>query len=202
MDLKSVLGQSVDSFNLLNNPFYRAWSCGQLSVNSLRTYAEEYGAFIAVVDEGWLAQDDLVMAQEEREHLQLWASFASSLGTEVGTPRVPEVQDLVATAKELFAERAQAMGALYAFEVQQPATAKSKLEGLRSFYELPEEAHRYFHAHRSNEYETEKLLEGMSELGSEEQKESVRACERMCRALWDALTGIHQRGEVCESAAR
>lgn len=193
MDLKNALGQAVDSLNLLNNPFYRAWSCGQLSWNGLRTYAEEYGAFIALLEEGWLSQNDPETAQEEREHLQLWKSFARSLGTRVGTPRVPEVQDLVATARQLFAERAPAMGALYAFEVQQPATAKSKLDGLRSFYELPETAQLYFRAHQQNDHETEKLFERMSGLEPEEQARSVGACKRMCRALWDALTGIYHR---------
>ncbi len=195
MDLKSVLDRIIESKNLLDNPFYRAWSAGELSLSALRTYAEEYGAFIALLPDGWLAQNDPENAQEEQEHLQLWGDFARALDTQVGGLTLPETRGLVATAKSLFTESPTAIGALYAFEVQQPSTAKTKLDGLKAFYKLPKPAYAYFVAHQQNEDEAEKLFDRMSELESREQALAVQACARMSSALWDALTAIYEKGE-------
>ena len=191
MDLKSALAGTIEPWNLLNHPFYRAWSCGSLSLNRLRTYAEEYGAFIGLLADGWLAQDDPETAQEEREHVELWEDFAKTLGTRVTSPRVPEVKNLVTTARRLFRDYAEAAGAMYAFEFQQPATAKSKLDGLRAFYELPEAAQAYFLEHQNNGHEAEKLFKRMSQMKAPEQADAIEACEEMSRALWEALTGIY-----------
>ncbi len=191
MDLKSALAGTVEPWNLLKHPFYRAWSCGSLSLDLLRTYAEEYGAFIGLLEDGWLAQDDPETAQEEREHVELWEDFAESLGTMVTSPRVPEVKRLVTTAGRLFVDYAQAAGAMYSFEFQQPATAKSKLDGLRTFYELPETAQAYFVEHQKNGHEAEKLFKRMSQMKAPQQANAIEACEEMSRALWEALTGIY-----------
>ena len=66
----------------------------------------------------------------------MWADFASGLNTIVAEAQIFEVKALVELTRELFSQPTTALGALYAFEAQQPATAKSKLEGLRTFYNL------------------------------------------------------------------
>ena len=53
----------------------------------------------------------------------------------------------------MFTNRPQALGALYAFEHQQPATAKSKLAGLRKHYNLAPSAEVYFDIHQDDEDE-------------------------------------------------
>ena len=82
-------------------------------------------------------------------------------------------------------------GSAYAFEAQQPATSKSKLEGLRAFYQLPGEVEPYFEIHSHNEHESEKLLHRMQQLAPDEQDSAFQACEKMCDALWSALSGIY-----------
>jgi pyrroloquinoline-quinone synthase len=100
---------------------------------------------------------------------------------------------LVDTANELFASPATTLGAMYAFEAQQPATAKSKLDGLKMHYSLPAEVEPYFEVHSANWHESKKILAALEALSPEEQSQANEACERMAEALWNALTGIHEK---------
>ena len=190
MDFKQTLDNKISDYNLLDHPFYQAWSAGELPVEVLRTYAREYGAFIATIPNGWETIDDTEIAVEETEHIDMWADFASGLDTVVSEAEIPEVKALLQTADMLFAEPVTALGALYAFEAQQPATAQSKLVGLQAFYQLPKTVEPYFETHSHNEHEAEKLLERIGALPSESHAAVVQACEQMSAALWNALTGI------------
>ena len=191
MDFKQALDSKISDYNLLNHPFYQAWSAGELPVEALRSYAREYGAFISIMPEGWETLNDTEIAAEETEHIDLWADFAAGLDTTVTEAHIPQVKALMETADELFSEPATALGALYAFEAQQPATAQSKLTGLKAFYQLPKSVEPYFETHSHNEHEAEKLLEYIGALPSDSYATVVQACEKMSAALWDALTGIH-----------
>ena len=191
MEFKQALDSKIADHNLLNHPFYQAWSAGELSLDTLRSYAREYGAFISTIPQGWETIDDTEIAAEETEHIDLWADFATGLDTSVSEAQIPQVKALFKTANELFSEPATALGALYAFEAQQPATAQSKLEGLKTFYQLPKTVEPYFETHSHNEHEAEILLERIAELPSESHATVVEACEQMSVALWNALTGIH-----------
>ncbi|MDE0469980.1 MAG: iron-containing redox enzyme family protein [Candidatus Poribacteria bacterium] len=191
MDFKQTLDSKIADYNLLNHPFYQAWSAGELPVEALRSYAREYGAFISMMPEGWETLNDAEIAAEETEHIDLWADFAAGLDTTVTEAQIPQVKALMETADELFSEPTTALGALYAFEAQQPATAQSKLAGLKAFYQLPKSVEPYFETHSHNEHEAEKLLAYIGTLPSDSYATVVQACEKMSAALWDALTGIH-----------
>lgn len=191
MDFKQALDSKIADYNLLNHPFYQAWSAGELPLEALRSYAREYGAFISTVPKGWETLEETEFAQEEIEHIDLWADFAAGLDTAVAEAQIPQVKTLMRTAHELFSERTTALGALYAFEAQQPETSQSKLTGLKAFYQLPKSVEPYFETHSHNEHETEKLIEHIGTLPSDSHATVVQACEKMSVALWDALTGIH-----------
>lgn len=191
----------IAGHRLLEHPFYRAWSAGTLPVPALRDYAGEYGAFIRTIARGWDAAGEPAIARIEDGHARVWErTFAAELGTEVAAPRIEAVDALVSASRALFAERATALGALYAFEAQQPLTAQSKLDGLRAHYdELPARCGEYFRLH-CDDYDEPALLAGaMGTLSPAEQERAVAACERMSRALYAALTGIHApyAGEAC-----
>ena len=192
MNIKHRLDETISKWNLLENPFYRAWSDGTLPQEALRTYAGEYGALISLMPSGWKTLSDYEIAQEEREHLELWNNFAQGLGTKAGQAQIAQVRKLVETTQRLFSVPTAALGALYAFESQQPATARSKLEGLKAFYNLPQTVEPYFEIHSHNQHESEKLLDRIELLSSQEQEEALGACETMSVALWDALIGIYE----------
>ncbi len=193
MKITEQLEEIVDRWNLLKHPFYRAWSEGTLTRDALKIYANEYGNFINCLPDGWKALKDNMTANEELEHAGLWSKFAAALGTHVFEPQLKETWNLVNITKSLFTNRTKALGALYAFEVQQPATSRSKVAGLIQHYEFAPESREYFHVHSENWGESEKLLHLMVELDEIDRLEAVQACERMCAALWQALTGIYNK---------
>jgi len=193
MTLQEQLNERIEKKALLKHPFYQAWESGELPVEALRTYAREYGAFIATMPAGWETLKDAETAQEEREHAELWQGFAAGLETEIGAAELPAVSKLLAASGALFAQPATALGALYAFEAQQPETAKSKLDGLRTHYSLPASTEPYFEVHSANHHEAAKLLAAIGALSAEEQAEALEACEQMSVALWDALSDIYDK---------
>lgn len=191
MTLQHQLNNRVNQWNLLTNPFYVAWNAGTLSKHALQAYTSEYGAFIALLPLGWATLHDIATAHEEEEHDQLWQQFASSIQTKKRKTMLPQSKALVRTAKKLFATQATAMGAMYAFEVQQPKTAQSKKAGLQNHYAHLHADETYFDVHAHNEHESEKLLSRMNTLTIDEQHMAINACETMSKALWDALTAIY-----------
>jgi pyrroloquinoline-quinone synthase len=189
--------------SLLRHPFYIAWSDGTLPVPALKDYAREYGAFIGTISQGWRAAGNEHIARAEEGHAMIWdRNFAKSLDTSVtGEPEVAEVAKLVATARALFSDRVTALGALYAFEAQQPLTAQSKLKGLGQHYkQLPVRACLYFHLHKDDFEEPTMLAGAMEELNEADRARALEACEKMCEALYDALSGVHapHAGEACQ----
>lgn len=188
---KQILDTIIENKCLLKHPFYQAWNMGTLSHSDLAVYATQYGEFIDMIATGWEAAGDPAVAAEEREHAVLWTDFATDLNAPRPAPaRLAEIDDLVALASTTFSNRPQALGALYAFEHQQPATAKSKLEGLRKHYNLAPSAEVYFDIHQDDEDEPRWLAEQMDALSPVEFEMSRAACEEMATALWRGLDGV------------
>ncbi|HEX2698203.1 MAG TPA: iron-containing redox enzyme family protein, partial [Anaerolineales bacterium] len=179
MDRKQELNEIVEKWNLLNHPFYQAWSAGTLPVEALQVYAREYGAFIETLPQGWRTLNDAETAHEEKEHAEMWHAFSKSLNAPSGSPDIEQSISLAQTARSLFALPATALGALYAFEVQQPATAKSKLDGLKKWYNIEQSGEKYFEAHSVNWHESEKILAQINALPFEEQEHALEACAKM-----------------------
>ena len=126
MHLEQQLDESISRWNLLESRFYQAWSEGCLPQEALARYANEYGAFISLIPRGWASHGDSAIAAEEREHVELWRCFAEALGVDIGEAKTPAVRELVETADALFSDPTTSLGALYAFEAQQPRTAATR----------------------------------------------------------------------------
>lgn len=191
MSIKEKLNSIVAQRDLLKHPFYKAWNAGTLPVQDLQTYAREYGAFIGLLPIAWDAMQDPETAREEAEHADLWRDFAGALGARLnGKVEVAEVKALMETASRLFKDPVTGAGAMYAFEAQQPATAKSKLAGLKAHYSLPPAVEPYFEIHSHNEHEAAKLLARIGTFSGDDRIRSAEACAEMADALWNALSGI------------
>jgi pyrroloquinoline-quinone synthase len=189
----SQLDAAIARHDLLQHPFYVAWSMGTLPQAALRDYAGEYGAFIATISQGWRTAGEEKIARIEEGHTRVWqGSFATSLGTAVGAPQNAEVARLVALSGSLFSDPVTALGGLYAFEAQQPYTAQSKLKGLREHYaDLPERCGDYFRLHETDYAEPAMLAEKIAALEPADRARALEACGKMSQALYDALTGIY-----------
>jgi pyrroloquinoline-quinone synthase len=194
--MKKIAATSFDKFSLLKHPFYRAWNDGNLSQPQIAVYAQEYGAFIHLIGEGWQRVGENKIAEEEQEHYLLWKNFAQSLNAGRIKATVQQVNELVNSTKNCFQSYAGAIGALYAFEAQQPDTASSKLQGLRTHYSDWHADETYFTIHAEDFEEPALLEEKFNSLSAQEKIIAQTACEETCSHLWDALTGIMEHQEV------
>jgi pyrroloquinoline-quinone synthase len=185
-----------EQYNLLQHPFYLAWNEGKLTKEQMAVYAGEYGSFIQLISAGWQTAGEQAIAKEEEEHYILWKKFAESLDTKSMGAGIKEVNELVNSVTNSFGSYAGALGALYAFEAQQPGTASSKLEGLKKHYSQWQADETYFTIHQSDFEEPALLEEKINSLSKEEKLVAALACEETCGLLWNALTGIMERTGV------
>src|SRR5690349_6070263 len=118
-----VLDDIVAKLDLNEHPFYRAWQKGTLPRSALAAYAADYASFIETIELGWRRAGEEAHADVEREHAGMWRRFREALQPHDGAPCVEAVA-LAETARRVFAEPDACIGALYAFEAQQPSTAK------------------------------------------------------------------------------
>ncbi len=181
----------IQRHDLNQHAFYQDWRSGTLPMEKLADYAGEYGRFVATIDRGWDTLGFGNYAQEEREHVVMWGDFKKELDNPAGGNH-PQTDVLVHTASKLFGTKAEAVGALYAFEAQQPYTAQSKLEGLKEHYpQFSEVGREYFRVHASDFNEIEDLRKVVEAMSEEEFQRAKSACEMVCTAMWGALDGIY-----------
>ena len=191
------LDQAIAQWDLLQSKFYLAWSAGTLPVSALQSYACQYGSFISTIPNGWEAHGDLEVAAIERDHIEMWRRFARTLGTDISDPTNVGVSRLVDSASRLFADPAASIGALYAFEAQQPATADSKLRGLREHYEFDKSGEEYFVVHKDDEDEPRLLRDRFEALSVDEKAVALGACQTMSRDLRGALDSLYDEEVEC-----
>jgi pyrroloquinoline-quinone synthase len=194
--MKQFASTAFDKFSLLEHPFYKAWNDGNLTRTQIAVYAQEYGAFIRLISEGWQRVGENEIAGEEQEHYLSWKKFANSLHAGKIEATVPQVNELVSSTNKYFQSYSSAIGALYAFEAQQPGTASSKLQGLKEHYGDWHADETYFTIHAEDFEEPALLEEKFNALSDQEKIVAASACEETCSRLWDALTGIMQHQEV------
>jgi pyrroloquinoline-quinone synthase len=182
----------VRQFDLNAHPFYVAWRAGELPIERLREYATEWAPFIAALDRGWDRIGEPSYAAEERAHDILWSAFRASLGSS-GEMTRPQSATLVAVGDNAFAAMPEALGALYSFEVQQPATAQSKLAGLREHYAgtVDEAGQAYFVEHAIETDEPAMLAAKIDALSDDEFARTKTACAVFSAAAWGALDGVY-----------
>ena len=182
----------VRQFDLNEHPFYAEWRAGTLPIERLAEYADEWAPFIGAVDAGWDRIGYPEYAAEEREHDALWGRFRTALRA-TGEMRRPQSKTLLAVGQHAFASVPEALGALYSFEVQQPATASSKLAGLREHYAgtVDADAQQYFVEHAVETDEPAMLATLIDRLSDGDFARARTACALFSAAAWGALDGVY-----------
>ncbi len=211
----------VAPFNLLQHPFYKAWSAGELTREDLAGYAAEYwhhvsafptylSALHARLPDAELRREVLRnLADEEgtdsaagRPHSELWMDFANGMGAsraDVATHTMqPEMQALIATFRELMQERpAAAMAALYAYESKVPAISAEKAAGLKHLYGADAKTTRYFTLHQTADVHHAQvwrdLIDAQLAADPSAEEPALAAAERAAKALWQALDGVERQ---------
>lgn len=140
---------------LLDHPFYTAWTRGEIPLPTLGAYHQSYGEFIRTIPSFWekvvnaLHPSDphgLSVIIDETDHIRLWQQW----GTNLPRPTtVPTLSGLIADLQQM--SPSQLLGALQAFELQQPEVARTKREGLLAHYGFAPAALRYFDEHEKED---------------------------------------------------
>ena len=214
--LVESLDALVQKHHLLKHPFYRAWTEGKLSQESLAFYAEQYyqhvrafpdnlqqlatrtnGTVRKLVEENLAEELDPVAP-----HPMLWRQFAQSLG--VSEAALDDARPLAGISALLdnFDELAghgsiaQAISAFYAYESQVPEIATQKISGLRRFYGITEtRALAYFAVHEEADIRHRAAWrEWIAAQKNLDEVAVLCAAERTLKALWGALDAVYPQG--------
>jgi len=206
----------LDRYDLLQHPYYQAWSKGELTREDLREYAAEYwhhvSAFPAYLSalhsrlpDGKLRRILLGnLAEEEgmydgHPHSDLWMDFARGMGADEDSVRAREIGPQTRALLEQFratmeGSPAAALTALYAYESRVPAIAKTKAEGLQNHYGANDSTRRYFTVHKLADVHHARVWRNAlaDELAAhpEDSDAALAAGEDAARALWETLDGI------------
>jgi pyrroloquinoline quinone (PQQ) biosynthesis protein C len=209
VDLWTRLEQARSRWNVLEHPFYRRWSAGELRPEELAHYAGQYRHAVvalaratenaAKAAEPAVAAELEAHAQEEQAHVGLWDDFARATGA---APEAPASPETAACAAAWAGEERSFLGtlaALYAIESGQPAISQTKQEGLASHYGIDDEAAtRYFAVHARRDHEHAAAGRAMLDerLADADLNELVVEAELVLRANWELLDGVerHNRG--------
>jgi pyrroloquinoline-quinone synthase len=216
--------QSIDSeierSSLLKHRFYQLWSEGKLDVDQLRGYALEYFQLVKAVPQlVWnvmsCCTDDSNLKyvlnenyREESEHINLWIKFVVSMGINsnelfdyVSSDTTNDiVRFLLALTKRSVGHGAAAM---YAYEKQLPEISRSKIKGLKEFYNLgnSQEGIEYFSVHEEVDVRHaavwRRIVEGVSHDPSEAYYQSAidslwaqnRLLDSVCERYLPPLVG-------------
>jgi pyrroloquinoline-quinone synthase len=191
LDVVARIEAAASRWNVLDHPFYKRWSAGELSPGALAEYAAQYRHAVVALADAAAAASNEEHAREEREHVALWDAFADGCGSLPADPTA-ETRECAEswTAGD---DRLERIAVLYAIESAQPAIAQTKLEGLIGHYGFEEgPATEYFtlHAERDHDHarESRELLE---KLATEEDAPRLAArAEAAARGNWRLLDGV------------
>jgi len=214
---ETSLIDSIMEYSMLKHPFYQAWSEGKLSKSVLAEYAKQYyahvRAFPTYVSAVHSRCEDLETRQmllenlieEERgteNHPELWLRFAESLGVAREDVQNAELLDStkasVASLKALTQapDYREGLAALLAYESQIPEVAKTKREGLKSFYGIAEErAVSFFRVHEDIDVlhqQIERTILSEKCQTADEKDRATASARKSAKALWAFLDGVSE----------
>lgn len=204
------LNSIISEYHLLKHDFYQAWSQGKLTLENLQHYASQYyhqvksfPRFISRVHTGCgtiearkILLENLVDEElHGTDHPALWMQFAKGMGVSrqdvLNDQALPETEAMVEKFYEL-AERHWQDGlcALYAYECQVPEVSKSKIEGLKKFYNINDDCTlEFFVAHEAYDVNHSQKVAGLIEKYVDPKRAEL-ATKQAAQALWGFLDGM------------
>ncbi|HEY7733435.1 MAG TPA: iron-containing redox enzyme family protein [Nitrososphaera sp.] len=162
MDIIQMIDSEIEKRSLLKHPFYQMWSEGKLTIDHLQGYSKEYFQLVKAVpglvesipaSDSTTKEDIASNAREEAEHIEPWIEFAEALGISrselVGYEGEAKTNSAVSALQALAGSSfEEAVAAMYAYEAELPKISRSKIDGLKKFYDLDsKDATRYFEIH-------------------------------------------------------
>jgi pyrroloquinoline-quinone synthase len=209
--------REIAKFDLLQHPFYQAWSASELTMRDLKYYGEQYFHQVSSfptyltrlhsrLPDGAMRREVLANALEEETepcpHSDLWLRFVEGMGAEgqasTESHPIPEVAALVNEFRSISANApiAAAFGALFAYESQVPRIACGKLNGLKQHYGADDRTCSYFALHMKADVhhsgDWRRIISELVEQDEHHVAEALDGVSQAARALWTALDGIER----------
>jgi pyrroloquinoline-quinone synthase len=197
--LDAVLQDRLDGRRLLDHPFYRRWSRGEVSVAELRAYAAQYRHFEAALPahlaavanaapDNALRDAALGNLDDERTHLSLFDAFVDALGEPEPAPPSPAMRNLLDVYHAARGRSAvEGFAALLAYEAQSADVAASKAEGLREHGILDGDGLRFWDLHAGVDGEHARWAKQALEASCDDDALIGDAVERAAVAWWHFL---------------
>ncbi len=208
------LNKVLDQYHLLQHPFYQAWTAGELSLEELGIYAQQYyhqeanlPRCLSAIHSQCADQSSRkvllgnLMDEEagEENHAELWMQFAESLHVSRDSVREAELhirtKALVEGFRVLCSRSYEAgLGALYAYERQVPEVAQSKIDGLKKFYGINSESGlKFFAVHMTaDEWHAQEVLGLIEKLTPAQRTIAEDAAIEAAKLLWGFLDGMQE----------
>jgi pyrroloquinoline-quinone synthase len=218
MDVLARLDEARAATNVLEHPFYRRWSAGELEARELDIYAGEYRHAVSALAHASALAGEAAPASlrgelerhaaEEAAHVELWERFAGAVraaaqdgpaagcdaaaspGGERLAETLPGTHECVRawTAGEDLLEH---LAVLYAIEAGQPEVSQTKLDGLAAHYGFVEEgpATEYFSLHAVRDVEHAREARELIEALIEHVPDPAEHAGRMVARASAALRG-------------
>ncbi len=136
---------------LLEHPFYQMWTKGEITIEQLTSYAKSYQQIIDKIPSYWKnsvaglgAENSLTeeIIADEIRHSELWKIFSEKLNQKTDSISMSDIDAALSSMNP-----SELLGAIYAFEIQQPEVALTKKEGLLKHYGFSEKDTVYFDEH-------------------------------------------------------
>jgi pyrroloquinoline-quinone synthase len=220
--LLAPIDDAIAAKHVLTHSFYQAWQRGELTAEALQDYATQYYVHVAAFPTYLSALHSHTECAETRRellenlideergaenHPELWLKFAEGMGASreavLAAKPEPEATAMATTFRAICKNGSVAAGlaALYAYESQIPAVSETKIEGLRKFYGVSDDATlKYFAVHQEADVvhsATERALL-QAHLTPVNQAEATAAAHASLDALWNLLSGVcHRHAIVC-----
>jgi pyrroloquinoline-quinone synthase len=220
------IDEIIEAKSLLKHPFYQAWTMGSLTREDLAYYAQQYyqqearfPRYISAVHSNCPESNVRQMLIENltheesgpENHPELWLAFAGAVGASRESVQNAAMNAGTKGCVETFTRLSRAdwrsgLAALYAYEAQQPAVAKTKIDGLKKNYGLDSKAALgFFQVHETMDAwhsESEKTaLTGELRKDPSIAAEIKQSVSQACDALNALLDGVCEaRGIACHAA--
>jgi pyrroloquinoline-quinone synthase len=203
------IDSEIQKHSLLKHPFYKMWSEGKLTIDHLQGYSKEYfqlvkavPKFVESIADKTGNSDDIVTknASEEAEHVELWVRFATALGLSrsdiinyVGSEKTnAAIAKLMALANFTFEG---AVAAMYAYEMELPKISRTKIDGLKKFYDIDsEDATKYFEIHEEVDVRHAQVWrEILQKIPADKQEAAFNAAIESLKAQNMLLDSVHEK---------